>query len=492
MGKLIKINNQQQTTGEIVAYFQEGFTIEPNSSISLLNMSCEMQDKNILVDATNNTFQRSVVGEPPVYNNPVVLEIGLYNLGSFVKELNRALNTSLRNIAGAEQGFQFKSSITTDNKLRISFNRIQNAKVINRLVKDSDLKWHVNMGGAGTSNNYKKTGTAPAGWTAGALTLYYFTGGAGAFSANITDLGDCIIGLTRLGDVASYSGVFDKNAYDFCVYIATETGGANKVYWTRYTDESGASHDQESAVAPLLGNIFGLMLSGGKLIYFAAPNGTDPVVDRLGAGQPGVILFEIDWKYDTNYYGMFSIYDTNQLKNVSFWEDPYHEVKEQYEHYHDEAPPYNIRNGGNDSIGDPLVGGSNSSKVAIDMPENVRNLFGFNTNPPLSGNVISGSFVGNRPFTNITLPQNMKILLDNLTIESYDNVTKQHESILATIPSLAGEDGKFIHIAPFLLNVELRNKYAINLSELRIRLVDFQKRLIKVKPDVTDITLFIS
>lgn len=476
MGKLVKINNQQQITGAITAYFQEGFTIPPMGTIGLINMSCEMEERNIEITDENNTFRRAVIVGS---FRDVVMRNGLYEIRSFIRELNRALNASLRNVAGAQQGFQFKPSITDKNLIKISFNRVPKTGYDYNLV--GRTKWIVGMVANG-NNGYDKN--VANGWNSAVISNKFFTGGAGMFMCTLTTTENIIIGLVQNSSQAYYDNNFGISSYDFCTYIANDTAGATKVYWCRFTDGDGNITDIETANPATIGDSIGIMLTGGKLAFVA---GTGlPYIDTPTMN----VLHEIDWEYDRSYYGMMSMYtNADSVENVYFWNDPYHQITTTFEHYHEEAPEHNMIL---EDIDVPSLGGATNSVVTLQFTAPVLSLLGFQASPPPSPSTISGYFVGTRPYLDVVLPSNMKIILDNLAIESYDNVVKQHESILMTIPALTGDDGKFIYNAQFPLQIELKNKFPINISEIRLRLADFQRRLIKIKPDLTDITLFIS
>lgn len=488
MGKLVKINNQQQTTGEIIAYFQEGFTIPPMGNICLINMSCEMEERSILISDENNTFERSLSTNVGNFID-VEMNNGLYDVESFLIELNRALNASLRNERGAQQGFQFKVSLTPGKLLKISYNRVPIIQQVYFL--DTRTKWTVLLATNGNNGFTKTVGSANA-WNSAVMSSKYFTGGAGAFTCVRTDASQSIIGLVSDPSQTSYGNDFDVDSYKFCMFSAPPSSDPADphVYWTRYTDKQGEVIETETTIQA--GNhLVGLMLTGGKLVYFWADDNVVPLITNIPANQ---IITEIDWSYDEHYYGMISIYTQGtSLNRVNFWNDPFHQITNTFSHYHEEEPEYNLFLEDIDNVHEesPSVGGSASSIVQLRMPLSLQSFLGFprvSKNPDLR----SGKFTGNRPLSNMILPQNLKVVLDNLNLESYDNVVKQHESILMTVPSIVSDDGKFVFNAQFPLQIELNNKYPINISEIRLRLIDFQRKLIRVKPDVTDITLLIS
>jgi hypothetical protein len=501
MPKLIKINNGTQVDGVIKANFQESFQIEADSRISLLNMSCMMEERNILIDDTNNTFRRSVKnnGPNPVWKN-VVMTNGLYDINTFVNELNRALNASLTNDGQADQGFQFKVALK-DNKIRILFNRVQTTNAYYNLA--GRVRWRDKI--TITGNSFKRMTASGDGWNCATVSNKFFTGGAGVFSCVRTATGTAIatndpviLGLVNSVSQSSYGEDYSINSYSFAIYSDEPTGGGAHVYYYRYTDALGNIYDVETANGVRAEEIMGIMLSDGKLSFFAIDNtgGLNyPLASSLNAGNT---LFQMDWTYEKNFYGMLSLYTHDkQVNNVSFFNDPFYQITNTYSHYLTSEPDHNMGNFNeiDEALSEnPGFGGANSSVVTMDFtsPKNVLTLLGFGANPPATPNLINGYFQATKSYENIVLPQNMKILLDNLSIDSVDNIVQQSQSILMTIPSLVPDDGKFIYSSPFLLELDLKNKYPTTISELRLRLVDFESNLIQIKPDLTDITLIIS
>lgn len=495
MRKLIKINNQEQVNGIIQANFQENFMVEPESTISLLNMSCELEDGVYVVDDTNNEFNRSVIGAgAAAIWFPVQLTNGNYTLTDFLKELNRALNASLASISArvTELGFQFKVSVL-DGKLKISFNRVSN-NTPNR-VFIGRTSWYDNTSIIGGNRIQKNAGVAD-GWNSAVLSSKFYTGGCGHFmltrrNANIAVSDRVAVGLVNNSSQASYSGNYSPEQYAYCLFSSPSLVGGNNVYYYRYTDENGDPVLVETTKQVQTDEIMGIILTGGNLVFFTYTYGVVqyPYFSDLA---PADIIYTMPWKYDKQLYGMISLYNqTKSVEEISFWNDPYHIVTNSYSHYLESEPEYNLRT--EDIDDDPSLGAV-SSVVQLDLtaPKDALKLLGFNANPPASGNVVSGYFQSDDDALDASLPQNMKVIIDNLVVDSTDNIVKQNQSILMTIPSLPTTQGKFIYNSNFLLDLSLKNKYPISLSEIRLRLLDYENNLISLKENKTDITLIIS
>ena len=502
MSNLIKINNQQQVSGAINAYFQENIVVKPASKISLLNMSCQLEDRNIeITDQNNFMYARAADNIPNPYLGTgyrlVQLKNGLYDVNGFVKELNRAINSSLICHRRAESGFQWKVNLI-ENKVKIIFNRTPKSGFIYQLKGREKF---IQGATATTANNgYEKPAASGDNWKCGIATMRPFVDGCGTFSVVRSGIRNnpVIVGLLDSNNLEDYSvGAdydFNVSNYKFAIYsrspISNDTGP--HIYVCRYLTEGGTIEEFETNVAPA-NHYIGLMLSGGKLVFYkTGPNEDQDVAAITGAN----ILHEIDWVYGNKYFGMISIYneDTQVLK-CNFWPDPYLTITNTISHYHIDEPPLNMQEEDIDNI---EVGGAASSNVSISFRWNnteskaLGQLIGFRNQTYTSANVKSGSFQAEKQLTDIVLPQNLKVLLDNFPLPGYDNISAGHESILLTVPTLTANNGKFIYDAPFLLNVRIDNEYTINLSEVRLRLVDFKNKPIKVMPDLCDITLIIS
>lgn len=487
--RLIKINNQKQINGNIKAEFQEDISMKAMGKISLLNMSCELEDRDILIDDTNNYFYCKLrLGDQ---NSQVRLTNGLYSQNDFLKEVNRAINASLVCQTNVHIGFQWKIVITSDKKIKILFNRVIATNDTLLLAPDNRAIFNQNL--VVNGNNYTKN--TPNNWDAAVCSRKFFNNGAGTISSirNGTRNNPIIVGLVESNNIADYvvgnTHDFSIDNYKYAVYSRPPDGGGDHVYVCRYIDDIGNVEEHVTAVAP--GNHYiGLMLSGGNLyFYYTLPNQLQVFNNIVGRA-----LFTLPWNYSDSFYGMISVFNDNAvITNSNFWPDPYHIIAQTYEHYFTDDEPYNMKMDDVTMSGnDPLIGSTQTSAVSLAFNDAIsqacRGILGFSINPQ---RIVakSGSFLTQRSLNGRILPQSLKLLIDDIPIDSFDNIVGGRERMLLAIPSLATQDGKFIYTAPFLLEMDVLNMNDLTFSELNLRLVDYQNNPIQVKPDLCDITL---
>jgi len=117
--KCLRLLSSDETETDFYNNLNENLTIEPNSKIGLVNMSIELDDKNIIVTDDNKSFTFKVTTTAPA--KPVILRIGSYNYNSFINEISYQMNRSC--ILDDEKGLAWMP-ILEDNKVSIQIHRV--------------------------------------------------------------------------------------------------------------------------------------------------------------------------------------------------------------------------------------------------------------------------------------------------------------------------------------------------------------------------------
>lgn len=143
--KLIRLSSDGVDTSVFTANLRDNVKIKAGSKIALKSLSMEILDKNLVVDATNNSFivqmgTNYVDGEDNYNDLPKIVSLthGTYTQTQLINELTTQLNKVLssklyfdnngdsQSKERTDLGFQWKADLDTDGGLILGFNRSAN------------------------------------------------------------------------------------------------------------------------------------------------------------------------------------------------------------------------------------------------------------------------------------------------------------------------------------------------------------------------------
>ena len=457
--KLLKLyGNDSQFTN----IWNNEIRLPPQSKVGLVSASIKLKDELITIDDSNNTFYAKVSGTRPQVS--VTLQEGRYNIKGFVSELNRALNASLGLDPNLDPtiilsidspNFQWKSVLTSDNKLKIQFSK---GEYNISLVLDDENRYNMNNTVAGT---FTKT-TALADWRCFGFTPGFFIDGSGQATCVIGGGLDFCFGLLKEQPEAGTDTLSPEN-YDYCVYH-------------RGTDLYTVAKDGESTATtqePHADDEVKLMLYGGKL---------NVVIGNAN------LIYSWDWDYNTSYHLAFSIWTPNgQLTEVTWTPDPYQKTTtDEIQYHHELASIFH----GIHLLGGLLGTKPRPSKPQLDLRTNnalvavmgyVENIIQFDTG-------INGTRKANESLPEANIPNIILIELLGLNIESFDGKESKKRPIVAYIPSYDMtpnlELTSNVHFPIFL---DIDNVSPLNLNRLIVRLISLEST--ETIPLVSEVSL---
>jgi hypothetical protein len=116
-------------------------------------------------------------------------------------------------------------------------------------------------------------------------------------------------------------------------------------------------------------------------------------------------------------------------------------------------------------------------------------LLGFVKSPSAKPDQQNGIFLGNNPLQDAHIPENLKVILNNVKLDSYDGIKNKRENILLSLPVLAYQGSKILYDRAVPIYLDLKNKDAFTLNSVDLSLVDYNDRPIALKPNQCDMTL---
>lgn len=483
MVKLIKINNKESTNGRIIANF-DNLIIEPNSQIALLNSSITVQDRFIEVNDSNKKITTSIKAGS---NIDAELTVGIYNINEFCSMLQKTLNSTLKfvdNVNNAQavadltsNGFQWKVNVNDENKLYISFNRVERWEInvsgyLNNMT-ETDSTTNIPHSGNTKYKIFQKSSNTDA-WDSFIIGNKFFTNGCGALIyKSAKESNKFLFGLTK----NNYKNYTEITPTDIEIGCYTVPGGNDNVILV-YPNLDGSQATEDSGITISQSKKLYLILSEGKLTFaHKDTNATDPLIN----------LKQIEWSYDSNnkYIPVMSLYTQptaptaadGKVSSFTYYPDPYHYITDIFSKY-DEQTDNMIENFD-----------LTSTKVEIDFNGN-QSLYGYDV-PNLSEDKVKQSWLGKTSLKTFNLPSNLNMYVKNLQLESYDNYTGEREDLLMSLPTLNFKDNRFVYERPQPIFIDINNLDPMNLNQIHVDLKEFDGTYLNTTKEGCDITLLI-
>lgn len=484
MPKLVKLNNINQTDGQFENIFHEPITIEKNAKVALLNACVEIDLKNIEVtDQNHNGIQFKTADGLPA-NSVVHLTNGIYTASAFVEMLEARMNATLvyqpsnppvNHPLSSDVGFQWKVSLDSNHRINIIYDR--NAR---NGVKNYDAAFVKNINVINT--NY--TRDAVTDWNAGSVSEKTFCEGASLLEFTRRTAGNVALPEDHQHIIGLLPTHYEEQLSDFTLSqyhyaVINQQIGGNWVYVCKYKNPDGTFGTFNSNVQPA-DHIVGLMLTGGRLLFYYRDYTADfSVVGNI------TVLHQMDWNYPQHLYGGFSIYTAgSNVKGPKMWSNPYDGFQTNFENYAFQELAEKLQ----PESSDPNLGAIRS-RVRLILNDEAMKLLGFDATPPLKPDQRNGVFLAIHPLPDVHIPENLKVILNNVRLDSYDGIKHRRENILLSLPILAYQDSKILYDRAIPIYLDLKNTNAFTLNSVDISILDFNDNPIKMLPYQCDMTL---
>lgn len=453
MPKLIRLISGGEETADFSNFFQEDIRLKKNSRVALQSISIQLEDKNIIVDSNNNTFDIQVVGSKP--RRTVRLTTGNYNSDTFIDELNRALNAALvwddRNGNYDEwQAIWSKGITTTANLLSIQWNTVANDT-------DADIK-SATSGITAATNTITKSG-ADGNWDY-MYAQTAFSRGVGFFMGTISNANAVMNGVC-IGFLSS-------------IPESTITELPPSSYWLAvYTDANRYrvivnGNDMPTTYIPQADDIISFTLSEG-VITIAIRNRPNPI-----------ILASKNYPYPVLLHGAVSLKSTgNLVTDPSYTPCPYMVSSVAGEHLISNNDDFTTANYITN------VGATPSGRASVHsiyMSDSVKRLMGYGKST-YSYTLQTGNFLASNPMVDDAVPSSLIVECPTLHMNSYDGAGHRRRNILSIIPAMEIQGINQVYMPTYPIYIDLHNSDEQLFNNIQIRVLDNNNDPVAINPD---------
>lgn len=457
--------------------FENGIEIKEKSNVALQNISIELDEDEIEIDATNNRITYQFSGAT-ILN--VVIPSGTYqkiDLGSgtagtdLLYEITNAINAALS--ANQNQiGTEFLVSFDGNNRVQIQFKSTASTDPgkINKAGYPITTTNKVTRGGTAGNGVYGRSdiGTDRTSY------LYvdqFVARGAGLWQAQIsakTAAGELIFGyvtqdpktITSFTDsVFKYAIIADNIGVDYSIIL------------------DGVRSTPASSRALALNDYMEVDISAGQVLLrvFDSPGGTETLIDSL----------DYDGRQKLYPVCVFAATSANRITNLHFTPSGYQTTAD-----------LSV----NDDEIVPIIGAIPNqqgiqNKVQFLRFESsvVANWLGyFNTRYPAVGTVTVkeiGTFTADEISASVDLGQNLIIELLSFNLDSHDGLDGKRRNILATIPEESNQ-GAVQYAPPYPLFIDINNATPLSIRNIRARVLKRDLTPVKINGNATMCLLF--
>ena len=457
MPKLIRLISGADATADFSNFFQEDIRLKKNSRVALQSISLQLDDKNIQVDATNNTFDIQVARTAP--RRAASLIVGKYNTDTFLSEINRAINSALvyndRN--GNYDEFQCvwsKTLINSKKVLNIQWNTQSND--FGTGIKPVLVGLNV-VDAANNASTITKTG-ADGNWDY----LYAPTGfsrGVGTFSCMLSNANNSMdgvcVGFLANQPEASITGL-PPSSYVFAIY------SVNGRY--RVVKEGNDVPVPPATAVPTDGDRITFILSQGTISL------------TIGATPIATLAYT----YPLLLHGAVScLTDGNQLEDISITPSPYmvsSVAGQNIVQYNEDLQNTNYSS----NVGAAPTGAT--SVHSLYLTPGSQNLLGFG-NAAYSYQAQSGVYAAIHPMIDDAVPSSLIIECPSLHLNSYDGAGHRRRNILAVVPALDTQGNNQFFMPSYPIYIDLHNADEQIFNNIQMRVLDNNNFPVPINPD---------
>ena len=452
--KLLRIvSGDNQKTGFFSNEFSEAIEIPPDSRIALLNGAFNISAASIQVGSDATISYTVKDNQTPA--STLTIPAQLYTQTAMLTALTQLLNYAMDSTVLNNESIAWVCDVDA-GKMNINFAKT----VVEEITLENTTKMD-----KGTDDADKTIYTATAD-TSGSLANSVF--GSFGYSNNTCLTTDNTIALTpyRPADDPEADPPVATNDTRFIYGLLKSKPGSTKTTFD-YTDFMYGVWNDNVEVHYIIDGV------DVKQVAKATANPATGTTIRFSAGT---VIFD-DGQHtaplgvydDTGYHlGVGLRATNNSLQATQCYMNPFTTTSIQNGVIEKKSMPLLQMLFRDSSLGSTPA----STKVSMQISENLRAALGFDDNPkPLSA--IQGSFKGSIPLSDSATPTSLTVELPNLggQILSYDGVSQKRRAIVAVIPSMLQQNQVLTYQPPYPAFIDLNNAYTLQLSKLEVRLL---------------------
>jgi hypothetical protein len=436
--------------------------LKPNSSIALQNICFEVSKSNLVINSTNNKITYSLSANS--YTTDIILDNAIYtinNISSFFNDIQTKLNNSLLLSTNRKTfGGQFQIN-KNGGKLSINY-KLSN--VYRFGVEPTTITHNCKKNSA---NIFDRNGGIPGSFDSYAALNKIMGSGCCVFQSRIYRLNNqpalglegIVLGVSTTKPDSSVAGnMAGKAKIKYGIWAKSQVIGT-KYQIIKDGIDTVLSGDIKATSAGGDNDVMTIMYEEGKIkikVYTALTGTVDLLSEDYDMTVPlyPVIYFIGDTKTASVPYDRADLID--------FTTDPFNDSVHNSIHKTElgsltpkqlsQNTPFFI-DFNTISLADYL--GFNSSRI----PDN--STLNFTT---------SLSINGDNNYELVDLADNFVVILDNIELDSYDSLSKQRQSILATVPA-SDETGNVIYDSKYPNYIKLKNKNPVYLRNVKARIL---------------------
>ena len=458
--------------------FNDDIIIDKDSHVSFVSCSLTLDNNKIIIDNDNDgiTFK---IGTAPL--RTIRIPHGIYstdNIGDLIMRIQNAMNSELDIDEPDEHGQEILIDLNIDNKIQIEFDgNGYNHAVENGVFQVQAFHAHnVVASSAGGLNTEVLTKTAGVSGNRNGQFHSYVTGNA----SNIRGCGgsQVEIGILSNADANTNAGfilgwangnspsTLSRNGLTYFVEVTNSNLAPYKI-----KKQNGVIRD--TTRVPRIGDIVALNLSLGQIylnIYNLADGpGVEPFEEELGTFPYDTSGDQVNDPFFT-VLGIFGGGANTVLKNYKVNFTPH--VPQII------GKRLDLVEVGGVGSQPPESNGDDPHDYTITFPTlSLANNLGYND---LTYQVLNQDppaiFIADNIFQNVFHPDNYKIELLNINLESYDSQTQGRRNILGIIPISESFLNQNVSLLQYevsnILPLSVRNKTTESLRNIRARLIN--------------------
>jgi len=452
--------------------FNDDIIIDKDSHVSFVSCSLTLDNNKIIIDNSNDqlTFK---LGTAPL--RIARIPHGIYsadNIGDLIMRIQNSINEQLDINEPDEHGRQCVIVLNDKNKIVIKIAGYPYSEAVNAGSIVTDCYRSVNLSAVAPTKLQRTTGNSSSSDQFDAFIIGTETNTRGCGGTLVTIDTYSNTNLTTnagfvLGWVRGKSNLNDLNKDDLDYYVHCQN-----IALIHYEVKRKNGVIINTGITPRVGDTVGLVVSRG-LILFAVYNPVD-------AGQ-GTYTYLDSFPYDTESHSTSDPF----ISVLSIFGNHTNTILKDFKTMFDPHSNLSTQNVLTDFV---LAGGITSQPPASNGVSDIRYILNFPTAQVAldlgyesrdfdSGGVIDGlTYIADNIFQNVFHPDNYKIELLNINLESYDSQTQGRRNILGIIPISESFLDQNISLLQYevsnLIPLSVRNKNTEALRNIRARLIN--------------------
>jgi hypothetical protein len=477
MSKLLRLTTQDPR-GYFDNDLNQDLTIESNSKIALVNMSAEIDMNVITVNSENEEIQYQLVateGQKSIFIDNKTYN--KFNFNELYDDIQLKLNVDM-SILPSNIGRQWQVGVDTNNIVEFKIGRGAILKPETVSQEDVIKKILVRKVPA-TTTTY---GRNIASGTVGTADSFIYSTVPNAKGTSIlrgriaqsTQSSGCIIGYVLNADrPVGTTTLIDLTKIKYGVKFTRTTTSEDTYYYSKIIDGVETLTDTpvrvyaDSGTDIKYNDYIDIQTLNGKIqgMVYADLSVSEPMTYTLFT-QP------YDHTIDLFPVIIFLGNETAQLRDIEFSRDPFYtpDGLEKSPTFNDELIETPLHN-------EPPPHRASNNNIFLNIVSvDLAKFIGFNrSRQPATGTFKSGSlftFRADNSFELTDLSDSYIIELMNITVDSYDTLSKQRSNIIHVVVNPNITEEKVSYIAPYPLYVSLKNQNPMTLRNIKARILN--------------------